>query len=918
MSQQPYYVIEMQAPGRAPQTFSFAAPRVVIGRDAGELTTGDGQCSASHAEIEFRNGQLVVRDLGSSNGSWKDGQPLPQFAISAGEEFKCGNTVFKVTHTIGGAPQASGGTVMGDANAMAELRRARAAAAGAAAPAVAPTPEKRGMSTGLLVGLGAVAIAVVGGGGFAAYTLLQKGPTTEEPPAVVAKADVEEEVEEEVKEEAPKGPAHVQAPVVYPKTVDGEEIVEKNMGELYEQVAAATVVIRVPGSVGSGAIVDPSGIILTNHHVIDGGEREGLRIKAKVVLGAHSEETAAFEPAGDPLEAYVLAVDEAHDLALIKLEDPPKDLPSLKLSSTKPFPGMKVAAVGHAGAGLLWAIKGGEISGTGQLGGHTGLEIAEATGSYKEFLGRIKSQMDKKGLVIQSTAKILPGDSGGPLVSMTGEIVGVNAFTHTDRKTSGVLSFHVHLSEVQAFMKDIPSVPLDFIPDPWGVEAKSTRWADADLDGTTDTLKVETDGGAFEITYVDLDQDSFKPSDSMPNWDELVVDGKSKFDAEMVVMVHGSKWHFLYDTTGDGYFDVYMLDDDGDGSVSEAFRRSPGGAAERDDSVKVDDGVGTEPFTDEALKKRLDRVGSAVFPGRVKRGGKSSAPNPLGSVAKYVPSYDRDGDGTRDTFVEESALHRRIFWDADQSGGKDDAEAVAIVQGTTVWVWYDTDDDGGLDLMLRGTNAKTGIATRAFVWDGKAGAQVKGHLGRLLLRPDLLGTGPSSLRLATIAAAGGLAEGTVADAGGVASFPSVAVSSTASVNIESSVGLEDAVATTSERSHDLVLVDIDRNSVKKAKTRADVAKLVRAGDFDAEVAILTLRGLRWVFYDTDGKAGFDLVLAGERDEKGPVVAYKVKGETVTETDGGTHLLQWGRFRGAQSEALESLARAKWPAQSGAD
>ncbi len=913
MSQQPYYVIEMQAPGRAPQTFSFAAPRVVIGRDAGELATGDGECSATHAEIEFRNGQLVVRDLGSSNGTWKGGSPLPQFAVAAGDAFKCGNTVFRVTHTIGGQPQASGGTVMGDANALAELKAARAAAAQPAVPIASPPPPKS--SSGLAIGLGVAAVVLVVGGGGAAYWLSRDSA----PPAPVV-AEVEEPAAEQPVVEEP--PQEIEAQEVLAQTpaipkLEDDELIEKDMGALYEQVGAATVVIRVPGSVGSGAIVDPSGVILTNHHVIDGGEREGLRIKAKVVLGEHSEETAAFVPAGDPLDAYVLAVDEQHDRALIKLVSPPEDLPHLQLADVKPFPGMKVAAVGHAGAGLLWAIKGGEISGTGQLGGHTGLEIADAQGPYKDFLGRIKSQMDKKGLVIQSTAEILPGDSGGPLVDLTGRIVGVNAFCRTDRKTSGVLSFHVHLSEVEAFMKDIPTEPLDFIPDPWAVEAVRTRWGDADLDGVHDTLKVETDGGAFDVTYVDLDQDSGHGSDQ-PSWDDLIEDGKPKFDAELVVMAHQGKSHFFYDTSNDGFFDVYMMYADGDGKVVDAYRRTKEGKAEREAGVVVDDGIGVEPFGDGPLRSRFEAMGPAVFPGRVKRGGKFATPEPLSASTSSLLSYDRDGDGTRDTFVEQSALHRRILWDADQAGGSTDPEAVAIVQGTTVWVWYDSDGDDKLDLMLRGSNAKTGIATRGYAWSGARGERVEGHLGRLLVRPGLLGKGPASHRLATIAAAGGLSDGTVASGAGVASFPSVAVSPTASVRVTSRVGLEDAVATITEYSHDLVLVDIDRNSVKKVKTKADVAKLVRAGAFDAELAILTQRGLRWVFYDTDGRPGFDLVMTGERDEREPVAAYEIKGDTVKLTEHGANLVQWGRFRGAAAEAVEGLARATWPSQSGKD
>ena len=79
---EPHYILEINYVGRPAATQSFSAARIVVGRDAGEIVLADTEASATHAELEFQNGQLVVRDLGSSNGTWKDGRNLPQFAMS--------------------------------------------------------------------------------------------------------------------------------------------------------------------------------------------------------------------------------------------------------------------------------------------------------------------------------------------------------------------------------------------------------------------------------------------------------------------------------------------------------------------------------------------------------------------------------------------------------------------------------------------------------------------------------------------------------------------------------------------------------------------------------------------------------------------------------------------------------------------
>jgi S1-C subfamily serine protease len=900
MNQQPYYVLEIRYSDRPAETLSLNAPRVVIGRDGGDIVTRDAQASAMHAEIEFSNGQLVVRDLGSSNGTWKGGQALPQFAVSAGQEFRCGNTIFKVTHVIGGQQLQGGGTVMGDANMLEELKRQRAglaAAAGVPIAAVHP-PAKSGPSVGLIAGIGVGAVAILGVGIFA---YMQLSSQADEAKALAASAaeEAHKEPDKEPEKEPDKEP---------------EPLVEKDMGDLYKQVGAATVVIRVPGSVGSGAIIDPKGIILTNHHVIDGGERDGLRIKASVTLGKHNDESQAFEPSGDPLVAYVLAIDEDHDLALLQLEKPPKKLASLQLSEQKPYPGQKVAALGHAGAGMLWAIKGGEISGTGKLAGHTDMAIEEADGFQKEMLSKLKAQMDKKGRVIQSTTKILPGDSGGPLVSLDGKIVGVNAFGRIDQATNQWLSFHVHLAEVQAFTKKIPDHALDFIPDPWHLEDAVVRYGDADLDGINETLVIDGGLSGKVVTLLDLDQNSLTKGQTPPTWEELNKDpAKRPFDAELAVMSDRGKAHFLYDTDADDHYDVYMFDNVGAGQVTDSYKVPKGGGAKKDAALRVEDGLDAKLFTDATLKARFLRVGPVVFPGAVEHEGGSSIPDPLASTGSLNGS-DHDGDGTQDTFTETTIFHHRVLWDADQSGGSSDPEAVAVVQGSTAWIWYDTNADGALDLLLEGASSHVGTATKAYTVSGSSTSPIPGHVGRLLVRPDLLGAADAATRLRNISMRDAPPE-TIAANDALGSFPPVVITPTASVLVTSRGDLTHGVAMVTENSRDMVLIDLDQSSTKSAKDEAAVAALVQDGKFDAEFAMLTVSGQRWAFYDTDSAAGFDLVIVGQSSGD-PTVAYKIDGASARETSAGSKLAQWGRFTGDSAAAFEKVAPYLWPSQSG--
>jgi serine protease Do len=136
---------------------------------------------------------------------------------------------------------------------------------------------------------------------------------------------------------------------------------------------------------GSGFIIDKSGLIVTNNHVVAGAD------KITVILKDESQ-----------YDAKVVGLDPVTDIALIKI-DPKKDLPFAKLGSSDDLKvGEWVVAIG-APFGLEHTVTAGIVSAKGRVIG---------SGPYDDF--------------IQTDASINPGNSGGPLINMQGEVVGIN------------------------------------------------------------------------------------------------------------------------------------------------------------------------------------------------------------------------------------------------------------------------------------------------------------------------------------------------------------------------------------------------------------------------------------------------------------------------------------------------------------
>jgi S1-C subfamily serine protease len=174
--------------------------------------------------------------------------------------------------------------------------------------------------------------------------------------------------------------------------------------------------------IGSGAIVDSRGFVLTNWHVVTGYGQTGIITKP----------TAADNPStSEVLVGTVIAQDLAKDLALIRIQDARHAFPFLQLGDLSE---VEVAGdihiIGHP-RGELWSYTTGVIS---QI--RAGYEWTYSDNS--RHLAR----------VLQLQTAINPGNSGGPVLNDAGHLIGLIAMA-----TSGQnLDYAVAIDEIRSFL----------------------------------------------------------------------------------------------------------------------------------------------------------------------------------------------------------------------------------------------------------------------------------------------------------------------------------------------------------------------------------------------------------------------------------------------------------------------------------
>ena len=182
---------------------------------------------------------------------------------------------------------------------------------------------------------------------------------------------------------------------------------EKITMEVYRSANPAVVTIKTTSSTGSGSLISPEGLVITNEHVIRDAKNGNVRI---------------INNDGKTYNGQVLTVDRKNDLALVRI-----------LSSDR-FPTLAFADRNNILVGQkVFAI-----------GSPFGLSGTLTTG----ILSRVAINGD-----LQTDARLNPGNSGGPLLNSRGEIIGVNkAILSPNGRSNSGIGFAINAAIAKEFI----------------------------------------------------------------------------------------------------------------------------------------------------------------------------------------------------------------------------------------------------------------------------------------------------------------------------------------------------------------------------------------------------------------------------------------------------------------------------------
>src|SRR6202521_2675794 len=245
---------------------------------------------------------------------------------------------------------------------------------------------------------------------------------------------------------------------------------------------------QVQRSLGSGVIVDPSGLVVTNNHVIEGAS------EVKVALADKRE-----------FEAELVLKDTRSDLAVMRLKGAREKFSALELGNSDE---LQVGAV-------VLAI--GDPFGVGQT----------VTHGIVSALARTQVGITDYQFFIQTDAAINPGNSGGALVDLAGRLAGINTAIFSRSGGSQGIGFAIPANMVRVVVASAKS----------GGKAVKRPWLGARLQAVTpeiaETLGLRLPSGALVASVVPNSpaaRAGLKASDLIVAIDGQAVDDPNAFD----------------------------------------------------------------------------------------------------------------------------------------------------------------------------------------------------------------------------------------------------------------------------------------------------------------------------------------------------------------------------------------------------
>jgi Do/DeqQ family serine protease len=245
---------------------------------------------------------------------------------------------------------------------------------------------------------------------------------------------------------------------------------------------------QVQRSLGSGVIVDSSGLVVTNVHVIEGAD------DIKVSLADKRE-----------FEATLVLKDPRSDLAVLRIKDARERFPTLEFANSDALEvGDIVLAIGNP-------------FGVGQT----------VTHGIVSALARTQVGVSDYQFFIQTDAAINPGNSGGALVDLTGRLVGINTAIFSRSGGSQGVGFAIPANMVQVVVTSAKT----------GGSAVKRPWLGAKLQAITpeiaDSMGLKRPAGALVASVVansPAAQAGLKAGDVIVSVDGQAVDDPNAFD----------------------------------------------------------------------------------------------------------------------------------------------------------------------------------------------------------------------------------------------------------------------------------------------------------------------------------------------------------------------------------------------------